>query len=165
MALTKCRECGAQVSNAAKACPSCGISNPGLSQANVLGCLLMLVIGVLFVSCVGNMGRTSDPSDYSPPSPPAVSPQADTSAEINRLIAGTGRDWVAASPTLRGATSREMAARFGASRGWSNDRQLNVAAFLVGCINGATDGGGISDQMQVSELAATCMVLQESGVQ
>ena len=30
MALIKCKECGSEVSNKAKTCPKCGISNPGI---------------------------------------------------------------------------------------------------------------------------------------
>ncbi|MDA1380491.1 zinc ribbon domain-containing protein [Plesiomonas shigelloides subsp. oncorhynchi] len=33
MAMTKCRECGKDVSTEAKVCPHCGVENPGIASA------------------------------------------------------------------------------------------------------------------------------------
>ncbi|MBN0690681.1 zinc ribbon domain-containing protein, partial [Pseudomonas aeruginosa] len=42
MALIKCKECGAQVSNKAKACPSCGAKVP--KSVGVIGWLFVIFI-------------------------------------------------------------------------------------------------------------------------
>lgn len=52
MALKSCRECGKQVSEAAKTCPQCGIEKPFISGAEKLGSALVawfwiIVIGLL----------------------------------------------------------------------------------------------------------------------
>lgn len=165
MALTKCRECGAQVSDAAKQCPMCGIPNPGQPQWAGCGALVLLAfIGIAFVSCLG-AGTNRTAEQYGGVSSAPSTRQIDSvSADVDRLILGSGRDWNSASPTLRTAVTREMAARFAARRGWSNEQQINNAAFLLGCLNSTTEGGGVTDEMQVSELAATCIVMQDAGV-
>ena len=45
MAMTSCRECGAQVSDEAETCPSCGIENP-CKQKNVLSSIGGLIKGL-----------------------------------------------------------------------------------------------------------------------
>jgi len=48
MALTKCKECGREVSASAKACPHCGIQNPGVTaKATLVGALafVALIVG------------------------------------------------------------------------------------------------------------------------
>lgn len=47
MAMTKCKECKAEVSTKAKTCPSCGISNPGVSGKDLavgLGAIAVLIL-------------------------------------------------------------------------------------------------------------------------
>jgi predicted amidophosphoribosyltransferase len=55
MALKKCKECGGEVSSAAKACPKCGAPTLGTALQNV-GCSLMLIpffiIGVIVLILV-----------------------------------------------------------------------------------------------------------------
>ncbi len=57
MALTKCKECGSQISTRATVCPSCG--SPNKAQAGTLstgcGCLLMIVFAVI---CVGFFSKS-----------------------------------------------------------------------------------------------------------
>jgi len=36
MAMTKCKECKAEVSTKAKKCPNCGVSSPGVSGKDML---------------------------------------------------------------------------------------------------------------------------------
>jgi hypothetical protein len=49
MALTKCKECGKEVSKGAKLCPHCGIKNPGVKASDtLLGIVLIVfIIGVI----------------------------------------------------------------------------------------------------------------------
>lgn len=50
MALTKCKECGREVSASAKTCPHCGIQNPGVTaKAMLVGAL---AFAALFGGCV-----------------------------------------------------------------------------------------------------------------
>jgi len=50
MALTKCKECGNQISNKAKICPSCGYKKKNISvELFKLGCALTLVVPIIIV--------------------------------------------------------------------------------------------------------------------
>ncbi len=52
MALTKCKECGKEVSTNAKTCPHCGVKNPGVSAKDmVLGLLVVIFVGWLVTQC------------------------------------------------------------------------------------------------------------------
>jgi len=54
MAMTKCRECGAQVSTKAEACPNCGAKRKGNS-----GCGTLIGAAVLIVVALGLIGECS----------------------------------------------------------------------------------------------------------
>lgn len=54
MALIKCYECGAECSNSAKKCPSCGAESPGLGRWG--NRVLSLISGVLAVFVIGGVG-------------------------------------------------------------------------------------------------------------
>ena len=168
MALTNCRECGTQVSTSAKTCPSCGIARPGEPKwvPWASGGLFVLIALSMF-SC---MNTTSDNS--SPPRErqqvaerPTRTPSATIGTQIDAVINGRGSDWVRAGAPLRAATAREIAARLASSRGWGDTEQINASAFLVGCLNSATEGGpsNVATEMAVIELAATCMVMRDNG--
>lgn len=58
MAMTKCAECGSQVSTQAKACPSCGA--PPKKKSSSVGVLLLI-----FVACLGALGLFGAPSETS----------------------------------------------------------------------------------------------------
>lgn len=52
MAMTKCKECGTEVSSSAKTCPQCGISNPGVTGGQmIVGLVAVVLIGWLVVKC------------------------------------------------------------------------------------------------------------------
>ena len=79
MALKKCKECGAQVSDKAKNCPSCGAPYKG--RGGCLGCLaivLLSVAGIVVISAiVVSPSSTTRPQNQRPtiPTTPAT-PQA-----------------------------------------------------------------------------------------
>ena len=75
MALTKCHECGHEVSTQAKACPTCGAPVKKPSGAR-LGLFLLAVLGVL--SLIGLATRDRSTSDL-PLGPPAQAPAATSS--------------------------------------------------------------------------------------
>lgn len=55
MAMTKCKECKADVSTDAKTCPHCGVRNPGLKPGQALaGLALVIGIAVVVVKCTGD---------------------------------------------------------------------------------------------------------------
>src|SRR5690348_11179077 len=48
MSLISCRECGEQIARSAKACPKCGIRNPGNRTSKILiGIVLLVAIGAI----------------------------------------------------------------------------------------------------------------------
>lgn len=52
MAMTKCKECGNEVSTSAKTCPQCGTSNPGVRARDMLiGLVGVVLIAGLVVKC------------------------------------------------------------------------------------------------------------------
>lgn len=69
MAMAKCRECGAEVSDSAKTCPKCGIAKPvkktSLIAKLFLGLLGLWVIGIIISGGSGTGGS-------SPPAQPSV---------------------------------------------------------------------------------------------
>jgi hypothetical protein len=75
MALTKCHECGQDVSTQAKACPTCGAPVKKPSGAR-RGLFLLAVLGVL--SLIGLTTRDRSTSDL-PSGPPAQAPAATSS--------------------------------------------------------------------------------------
>ncbi|MDS9676838.1 hypothetical protein RME04_05755 [Pseudomonas aeruginosa] len=55
MALKPCKSCKHQVDTSAKVCPSCGVSNPGVTAGQqMVGVLILaVIIGVAFTMCSG----------------------------------------------------------------------------------------------------------------
>lgn len=49
MALINCRECGAKVSDSAKACPSCGIGDPALNNMWLIGGVFSQIVGAFLI--------------------------------------------------------------------------------------------------------------------
>jgi len=55
MAIVKCKECGKEVAHDAKVCPHCGKKNPGIRAKDyIIGLLILVVIGFVVASCVGD---------------------------------------------------------------------------------------------------------------
>ena len=52
MALTNCKECNKEISTEAKACPNCGIENPGVSDRSnrLVGVVVLMLLIFLFLS-------------------------------------------------------------------------------------------------------------------
>lgn len=63
MGLKRCRECGAEVSTQAKACPKCGRPNPVTNPARVLGAVLTIGIGTMIVVGIASNGDHGSSSD------------------------------------------------------------------------------------------------------
>jgi hypothetical protein len=76
MALKPCRECGAQVSDAANTCPSCGVQSPAhklVPARKTVGCLGALGIAAVILIVLGVIGTLITPDR---PAAPAKSKQA-----------------------------------------------------------------------------------------
>jgi hypothetical protein len=77
MAMTKCKECGADVSNKAAACPRCGAK-----QVHTSGCAkiaLVAIILIVFMAILGTCSRspeTATSQSVPPASIPVVAPQS-----------------------------------------------------------------------------------------
>ena len=97
MALTKCRECGKEVSTAASACPHCGAKQK--RKVGIVGVLAALVVGwVVFTVASG-------PGDISPPAIAAAPPIAQVSApERAKIIAGATKALEASRDKMEGVT-------------------------------------------------------------
>lgn len=61
MVMAKCRECGTEVSDAAKVCPKCGISNP-VKNTSLLVKLFLVLIGFMILSELIATGSTDSSS-------------------------------------------------------------------------------------------------------
>jgi len=71
MAMTKCKECGQDVSTKAKTCPNCGVRDPALGTKEMLsGCLLLVLIGVGVVWFLASGGDESATTESSPATVP-----------------------------------------------------------------------------------------------
>ncbi len=61
MAMTKCKECGKEVSQKAPTCPHCGVKDPGdNAKQTAMGCLVVIILfGCFFAYC----SRPDSPED------------------------------------------------------------------------------------------------------
>jgi ribosomal protein L40E len=74
MAMATCRECKAEVSDQAKSCPKCGVSNP-VKKTSLLTKVVAGVLGLTVVSgLIGGLVKP-DPGSIPAPAPKAVSPR------------------------------------------------------------------------------------------
>lgn len=77
MALTKCKECKKDVATSAKACPHCGVKNPGIGfKQNLGGCLILIVLSVA-------IGAYMSSGDDKPKETETVKVCSDTDAQCN----------------------------------------------------------------------------------
>ncbi len=56
MALTKCKECGHEISKSASACPSCGAK---IKRTSIFTFVLLIILGLGFVSFIANSPSSS----------------------------------------------------------------------------------------------------------
>jgi hypothetical protein len=64
MTMTKCKECGKEVSTTAKKCPHCGVDNPGVSgKNNLVGIAVLAVIIWAALSFLSSESKKA-PSSY-----------------------------------------------------------------------------------------------------
>jgi hypothetical protein len=80
MAMTKCKECGAQISTKAETCPQCGAKPKKTSGCAivVLGFILLIVFADIAGQCSGPDTRSSSASSTSVASKPSTPPAAPT---------------------------------------------------------------------------------------
>lgn len=84
MAIAKCRECGAEVSDEAKVCPKCGISKPVKKTS-----LLVKIIGAIFgIAVLGNVissiggGSSHQASSAAAPAAPKIDPKDEALSSV-----------------------------------------------------------------------------------
>ncbi len=86
MAMTKCKECKAEVSTKAKLCPQCGVKNPGITaKESMLGLLIVAAIGWGVVSL-----SSSDEASTEVPAMTDAQCQADLQCWGNKHTAAVG---------------------------------------------------------------------------
>lgn len=61
MAMTKCKECGQEVSTKATTCPNCGVKNPGVNSGDILKGIGVLIVIGLFVSMCSTEDKPEEP--------------------------------------------------------------------------------------------------------
>lgn len=63
MAMSKCKECGKEVSNKASSCPHCGVKNPGMdAKSTAKGCLGIIIFSVIFSTFMVMCSDSNDDS-------------------------------------------------------------------------------------------------------
>lgn len=94
----------------------------------------------------------------------AVTPESyPAPSRVGALILGDGATWAAASPEERGEAVAIMATAWGDERGWTISERRASGAYLLGCLNGAFDGSGAMNDLDVADIAAMCEAARESG--
>ena len=92
MALGKCRECGQQVSNEAKTCPSCGVSDPYVKKKG-MGFTMKAVLALIALGVLGNIlaprTKVAVPTDTSSAKvpPEAVQSVAPPLPDVQKTVA------------------------------------------------------------------------------
>lgn len=79
MAMTKCRECGAEISTKAEACPKCGARRKGqVGAGSILGVLFLIVVVLALVGqcSVGTLPQTPEAQTYASKKSQVASPVA-----------------------------------------------------------------------------------------
>jgi len=101
MALTKCRECGEQISSSAKACPSCGKPAPKgfLGGGCNKGCALVLLVVFAFAYVAGPSGNRS-PAPTPPPPSQRQQPKQPASLGYKLASIDAGRRLPANDPAI-----------------------------------------------------------------
>jgi hypothetical protein len=93
MALAKCRECGAEVSDAAKTCPKCGIDKP-IKKMSLLTKLLLGLIGLGVISQFMAGGSSKPPASSSASEKTSNTPTAAaTQAATDPVAVQVGSQW------------------------------------------------------------------------
>lgn len=98
MAMTKCRECGAEVSTKAEACPKCGAKRKANAGCGTLiGAAVLIVIVLAFIGqCSSNSSPSTASSAVQPSTTPAVTPpvaQPQASTPIQATAPQPGSQW------------------------------------------------------------------------
>jgi len=101
VAMTKCKECKADVSKKAKKCPHCGVANPGVTTKDYLvgGAALVIVIAALmtFFSGDDKAEESSTASDQPTQAELAVAEKAEMEACRQDLQCWGQEHWAAAT--------------------------------------------------------------------
>jgi len=154
MALTKCKECGEQISTKADACPKCGAKLAKKTSAFTWLVLILIIVGVWEAA---NMSPS--PSSSSSSSSSLLAPRATIAGEWyegGTLHKATGQQWQAASHSNRLATSADFVAATVKPSSMSELR--TKATSMERCVTEATRGPE-SVSLKASELAAACVIL------
>lgn len=167
MALIRCAECKARMSDKASACPKCGAplevseKKQKARISNGCGCLIIcLVVGVIFAAAASTnksnaLGSTA-PRQPSPPENPAKAWYSGGTLHSAKMS-----EWSRASYPNRLATSADFVAKILETEGIaipSVDQLKPLAQNLETAITTA-HVEGVTDNEKVSTLAAACWLL------
>lgn len=117
MALTKCKECGEQISTKAETCPKCGAKPPkttSLLTWIVVAFVVFVVIGQIFSHETLKDSGVKSVSTASSSLPNAEDPHWETSTEIDKMT--SKQQFYATSPTI--GPSESMASPYNDVKSW-----------------------------------------------
>lgn len=117
MALTKCKECGEQISTKAETCPKCGAKPPkktSLLTWIVLAFVVFVVIGQIFSHETPKGSGVKPASTASSSSPNAEDLHWETSTEIDKMT--SKQQFFATSPTI--GPTESMASPYHDVKSW-----------------------------------------------
>ena len=158
MALTKCKECGAEISRKAKACPQCGA--PRKKKISIFTWIVLII----FIGVIAKFIIPDKPKTTTTP----ISSKKVVHAEVKWYENGTLHktsvaEWNSATYANKLATAADMAManpqiKEKVMSSGSIDTLRPFAVQLVICIDEAAAGQGYGNT-GVAQLAAGCMIL------
>lgn len=125
MAMAKCKECGAEVSDSAKTCPKCGKSNP----TNKTSLLVKVIIGFFVLGGIGQYMKVSPPSGSS--SSGSVTPSMPSVADLSDKVTVKDFKWT----TYGGGSLLKLS-----SITIENKNAEDVKDFVIKCTNHGPSG-------------------------
>lgn len=102
--LGTCRDCGAEVSLDAKACPKCGRPSPSKGKQYGCGTLVLLLASVAIIGSICSSSQASAPAARPAPAAPPVAPSALPAVEVN--VDRVRLDWSNGDMTISGTLVR-----------------------------------------------------------
>ncbi len=170
MSLVKCKECGAEVSSGAKACPKCGKPRtPEMGTGAQAGCLSLFIAVLCLVTCTVAVTSSRDGSAQTTRrTPRQTSPSHQKWYQGGSLHKATVTEWRDATYRNRLATCADFVTGTLLSSGY-DERKIDIenqvrpaATGLEACISEAASGVGPTES--VSFLAAMCFAAAEGGL-
>jgi len=167
MGLTKCKECGGEVSKKAKACPKCGAPvKRGVGCGSLIAVLIILFIVVVIFEDQESKDKTDEQQ-----SKEKISHQQNVKRKIHKKHWYSGgtlhmakmKQWSQTAYANRLATSADFVTtmlQMDGKRIPPVDQLKPIAMELETCIS-TSNKGGVANTQKVSTMAAACWILMK----